>query len=78
MRRLVELVSLSQFMVYDNMKLLLFPTFFFSDRVWGLFDIENKLSLKIKKKRENPPQKNQHIDESNVKTIKREKFVKHY
>lgn len=36
-------------MVYDDMKLLLFPTLF-SDSVWVLFDIENKISLQIKKK----------------------------
>lgn len=39
-RRLVELLPLSQFMVYDDAKLLLFPTFF-SGRTWVLCDIEN-------------------------------------
>lgn len=62
-------------MVYDDMKLLL-CLIFFSDRVWALFDSENKLSLKIKKKRKKP-KKTQHTEESNVKTIKREKIVKY-
>lgn len=56
-------------MVYDDMKLLLFPTLF-SDSVWVLFDIENKISLQIKKKGKKRP-KYQHTEENNVKTIKR-------
>lgn len=42
-------------MVYDDMKLLLFPTFI-SDSVWVLFYIENKISLQIKKEKEKKDQ----------------------